>query len=148
MKWTERRDLKDFSGRIIKDEPNYWITVSFTPIRDEMRVELCMFEAVHSMLKDLLCAFSPRTVRNKPIARKLCNHRSLLLLFPRLWIGLKGEKRRAECRSSPCCVYRKVQKNLQLVSEWKFHPNSSLKSELRVAVVREIYGLKFIYNFS
>lgn len=50
-------------------------------------------------------------------------------------------------RESPSCVYPKVQK--LATGEYNgWIDASSLKSELRVAVVREIYGRKFIYNFS
>lgn len=145
MKWTERRDLKDFSGRIIKDEPNYWITV-FSH-RHEMRREwnaLDVWSDAFNAKRFIMRILSPYRTQHLPIARKLCNHRSLLLLFPRLQIGLKGEKRRAECPSSSCCVYQKCKK--LATGEWM--EVSSLKSKLRVAVVREIYGLKFIYNFS
>lgn len=58
--------------------------------------------------------------------------------------------------SRALAVFTQKCKNLQLVrrvNEWidieeRMETVSSLKSELRVAVVREIYGRKFIYNFS
>ena len=67
-------------------------------------------EAVQSVLKDLLCAFSfsprnnkkktqqnlSRRCQSKPMTWKLCNHRSLLLLFMRF--------NRGKVSSCPCCV--------------------------------------------
>lgn len=132
-------------GRIIKDEPNYCVTVFSARFHTERE---WIYRPMHSVLKDLLCAIlypeRPCVVLcNKPITWKLCNHRSLLLLFIR-FIGREGKCSNVHC----CCVcLPKCKKNLQLVnSTTKDAKFSSLK--LRVAVVSEIYGLKFIYNFS
>lgn len=130
--WNQTaRDLKDFSGRrIIKDEPNYSKLSNcslFTP-----NASKCI-----QCWKIYYAPFSPepKRVLYKPITRKLCNHRSLLLLFIRF---IEGEK------ILPACL----PKSAKTCNWWVERLVSSLKSRLRVAVVREIYGRKFIYNFS
>lgn len=91
MKSTLEISLRDFSGRIIKDDPNYinCITVLLSPVVlfHSLHTDEWMFQAVHVILKDLLCTFllPERVSTNKPITWKLRNHRPLLLLSEGGW---------------------------------------------------------------